>query len=183
MEGRGRGTAGGMNGPDGPLLRLIRDHRVAFLIVGATNTAFGFLVFVFFDLTVGRAVDEWVNVVVGSLVTLLCAHVISVLFAFVLYRRFVFRVRGHVWRDLARFESVYLVSIAINAVVLPIMVQFGVDRILAQFSILLVTTLISYFGHRYFSFRRPEREIEAEAEAEAEAESRAESRAESGEPA
>ncbi len=82
---------------------------------------------------------------------------LSVLCAFVLYRRFVFRVRGHVWRDLARFEAVYLVSIGINAIVLPILVGIGWERLVAQASILLVTTLISYFGHRHFSFRRVDR--------------------------
>lgn len=138
----------------GPLLRLIRDRRVAFLIVGAVNTAVGFGFFVLFDLTVGRFVDSASNRVLGSLATLACAHVFSVLCAFVLYRRFVFRVRGHLFRDLARFEAVYLVSIGINATVLPVLVVLGVPRILAQAAILVVTTLISYIGHSRFSFRR-----------------------------
>lgn len=144
----------GVSGEPGPLLRLVRDQRIAFLLVGVTNTAVGFALFVIFELTVGRFVDGAVNRVAGSLATLACAHVVSVLFAFVMYRRFVFRVRGHVLRDLARFETVYLVSISINAVVLPVLVELGAHRILAQASILLVTTLISYFGHRHFSFRR-----------------------------
>lgn len=138
----------------GPLFRLIRDQRVAFLLIGALNTGIGFVFFIFFDLTVGAWLDESVNRVVGSLGTLACAHVLSVLCAFVLHRTFVFRVRGHVWRDLARFEAVYLVAITVNAIILPILVELGLDRIVAQFSILLVTTLISYFGHKYFSFRR-----------------------------
>ncbi len=144
------------NGADRPglVLRLIKDQRVAFLLVGATNTGVGFLFFVFFDLTVGAWADQAFNPTIGSLATLACAHVLGVLFAFVLYRRFVFRVTGHVLRDLARFESVYLVSIGINAVILPVLVGFGWNRILAQFSILLITTLISYFGHKGFSFRR-----------------------------
>lgn len=139
----------------GPLFRLIRDQRVAFLLVGALNTGIGFVFFIIFDLTVGAWLDESVNRVVGSLGTLACAHVLSVLCAFVLHRTFVFRVRGHVWRDLARFEAVYLVAISVNAIILPILVELGLERILAQFSILLVTTFISYFGHKYFSFRRP----------------------------
>jgi putative flippase GtrA len=144
----------GMQGEPGLLFRLVRDQRIAFLLVGGANTAIGFGFFIFFDLTVGLFFDDAVNRVVGSLATLGCAHVLSVLCAFVLYRRFVFKVRGHVWRDLARFEAVYLVAIGINAVVLPILVELGVNRIGAQGLILIVTTLISYFGHRHFSFRR-----------------------------
>ncbi|MDT5139671.1 MAG: hypothetical protein QOD58_3933, partial [Mycobacterium sp.] len=32
--------------PPGPLIRLIRDQRVAFLIVGAINTVIGFAIFI-----------------------------------------------------------------------------------------------------------------------------------------
>lgn len=142
----------------GLLLRLVKDQRVAFLLVGGFNTAFGFVLFVAFDLTVGQWLDSAVNETIGSLGTLFCAHVIGVLIAFVLYRRFVFVVHGHVLRDLARFWSVYLVSISINAVVLPVLVNIGWNRILAQLSILVVTVAISYFGHKRFSFRRTEKE-------------------------
>ena len=140
----------GMSGPPGPLLRLIRDQRVAFLIVGAVNTAVGFGWFVLFELTIGRLLGQF-----GYLATLACAHVASVLCAFVLYRRFVFRVRGHVIRDLLRFELVYLVSLGINFVLLPVLVQFAhIPPIPAQALIVFVTTLVSWFGHRGFSFRR-----------------------------
>lgn len=133
--------------PDGPLLRLIKDRRVAFLIVGTINTGVGFLWFILFEITIGKL---W-----GYMATLLFAHVASVLCAFVLHRRFVFRVRGHVWLDLARFESVYLVALGVNAVLLPVLVEFAhIPPIPAQALIVFVTTMVSYFGHSRFSFRR-----------------------------
>lgn len=141
----------GMSGGAGPLLRFVRDQRVAFLIVGATNTAIGFGWFVLFEFLVGKPLGG-----AGYLVSLLLAHIASVLCAFALYRRFVFRVRGHVLRDLARFELLYLVSLGINFVCLPLLVELGnVPPILAQAMIVVVTTLISFFGHKNFSFRRP----------------------------
>ncbi|MCU1557427.1 MAG: GtrA family protein [Microbacteriaceae bacterium] len=147
VTGMQREPPAGMEGQPGPLLRLVRDQRIAFLMVGAVNTAVGFGWFVLFEFTVGRV---W-----GYLASLAFAHVFSVLCAFVLYRRFVFRVRGHVWRDLGRFELVYLVSISVNFVLLPVLVEVGhLPPLLAQFIIVFVTTLISYFGHRGFSFRR-----------------------------
>jgi putative flippase GtrA len=138
----------------GLLLRLIRDQRVAFLIVGVVNTVVGFAFFVGFDLTLGRWLDARAGEVVGSVGTLACAHIAGVLSAFVLYRRFVFRVEGHVWRDLARFESVYLVALGINFIALPLLVGLGANRIVAQAGITLAATVLSYFGHRNFSFRR-----------------------------
>ena len=138
---------GGMSGPDGPLLKLIKDRRVAFLIVGVINTVVGFGWFVLFDVVGGHI---W-----GYMVTMLLAHVAGVLCAFVLYRRFVFRVRGHVWLDLGRFELVYLTSLGINAVALPLLVEFGnLEPIIAQAVVTLATTIISYLAHSRFSFHR-----------------------------
>ena len=140
-------SANGISGPPGPLLRLVRDHRIAFLIVGVANTVIGFLWFTLFLYTAG---EVW-----GYMSALVLSHVAAVLCAFVLYRRFVFRVRGNTLRDLARFELVYLVALGVNAVLLPILVELGgLEPLLAQALIVFVTTLISYFGHRHFSFRR-----------------------------
>ncbi|MHA7651323.1 GtrA family protein [Mycobacterium sp. ML4] len=140
--------------PPGPLIRLVHDQRVAFLLVGAINTVVGFGIFVACSESIGRLVDHQSGRVAGSLVTLGISHVLSVLFAFVMHRRFVFRVHGQVLRDLARFESVYLTALGINAVALPVLVELGLHRIPAQAIILAASTVLSYFAHRYFSFRR-----------------------------
>ncbi|CAQ00750.1 GtrA family protein [Clavibacter sepedonicus] len=134
---------------------LLRDERVAFLLVGGFNTAFAFLLFAGLAATAGRALDDAGHPVAGSLVPLAGSYAVAILVAFLLYRRFVFRVRGHVLRDLARFVSVYAVSITLNAVSLPLLVSFGVERLVAQALIVVAITVISYVGHRWFSFRRP----------------------------
>lgn len=144
----------GMAGPPGPLLRLVRDQRIAFLLVGVTNTVIGTVWFVVFQ--------QLLQARLGYIVVLLCAHVAAVLCAFVLYRRFVFRVTGHVWRDLARFEVVNLSALAFNLVTLPLLVELaGLPVLLSQLLITGVTMLISFFGHRGFSFRRssPDRPV------------------------
>jgi putative flippase GtrA len=140
--------------PSGPLIRLIRDQRVAFLIVGAINTGVGFGLFVACSVTVGRFVDSRFGAIAGSLVTVALSHVLSVLFAFVMHRRLVFRVRGHVMHDLVRFESVYLTTFGINVVSLAVLVELGVPRIPAQAIVFFPILLLNYLGHRYFSFRR-----------------------------
>jgi len=136
-----------MSGPPGWLLRVVADKRVAFLLVGGVNTVVGYLCFVAFLLTVGQ---RW-----GYLVAVACTHVVSVLFAFVLYRFVVFRVRGHVLADLWRFETVYLSALAVNFVLLPLLVEIAhLQVLLAQALIVLVTSLVSWVGHKNFSFRR-----------------------------
>ena len=129
--------------------RLARDQRVRFLAVGATNTVVGYLVFSAFTLWV------FADVHLGYLLSLALSYVIGITLAFVLYRRFVFPVHGHLLRDFARFVSVYLVAIGINAAALPLLVEVAqVPPLLAQLMILVVTTLLSFFGHKKFSFRR-----------------------------
>ncbi|MFV0493591.1 GtrA family protein [Mycobacterium sp.] len=146
--------------PPGPLMRLVQDQRMAFLAVGIINTIVGFSIFVVCSETVGQSVDGRFGTVAGALVTVGISHLLGVLFAFVMHRRFVFRVRGHVLRDLARFESIYLTGLGINAVALPLLVESGMHRIPAQAIIIATTTLLSWFGHRHFSFRRSADEIE-----------------------
>jgi len=148
-DGEAKRAPGGMSGPDGPLLNLVKDRRIAFLVVGAINTGVGFLWFTLF-LWAFSGVEQF-----GYMLALLCSHVTSVLCAFVFYRTLVFRVRGHLLLDLARFEVVYLVSLGINAVLLPVLVEFAhLHPFVAQLLIVFVTTLVSYFGHKSFSFRR-----------------------------
>jgi putative flippase GtrA len=134
--------------------RLLADHRIRFLLVGGFNTAFGFAMFVVVDLTLGRALVG-IGEALASVVTLIVSHLLAAVVAFFLYRRLVFRVSGNILVDFLRFESVYLIPLAVNAFVLPLLVVWGIHQIAAQAGILIVMTLVSYFGHRYFSFRRP----------------------------
>ena len=137
---------GGMSGTPGWFLRVVRDQRVAFLLVGGINTVVGFLCFAGFLVLLGKQ---------HYLVALVCAHVVAVLIAFVLYRFVVFRVRGHVLADLWRFETVYLSALAVNFVLLPGLVEIAhLPVLLAQALIVLVTSVMSWVGHKRFSFRR-----------------------------
>jgi putative flippase GtrA len=140
--------------PPGPLIRLVHDQRVAFLAVGAINTVVGFTIFIACSMTAGHFVDRRFGTLAGTLVTIAISHVLAVLFNFVMHRRFVFHVRGHVLRDLVRYWSIYLTAGAINLVALPVLVELGLQRIPAQTIIVAATMVLSYFGHRHFSFRR-----------------------------
>ena len=142
-----------MTGVPGPLFRLIRDQRVAFLIVGGMNTVIGTLWFIFF---------LWLfpHGATGYLGALACAHIAAVLCAFVLYRRFVFRVTGHVLRDLARFELVNLSTLSFNFIALPVLVEvFGWPVLLSQLIITGATVVYTWFAHRGFSFHRSPAEL------------------------
>lgn len=131
----------------GILTKIIKDEKVRFLAVGGFNTAFGFTMFVVFQSTVGH--------VVGYIVSLYLAHIVASCVAFVLYRRVVFDVRGAVLLDFVRFQGVYVVPLLANTMALPLLVSLGGWNVYAAQGIMVVfLTVISYLGHKFFSFRR-----------------------------
>ena len=125
-----------------------------FVLVGGFNTLLGYGLFVVLQLGFGKNV-HW-----GYLLSLYLSWAIASIVAFVLHRRFTFRIsgRGHLVRDFLRFEAVNAVSLAANTILLPLLVELGhLVPIFAQALIVVVTTIVSYVGHKFFSFRRSKR--------------------------
>ena len=134
------------SGPPGPLMKVVKDQRVAFLLVGGANTAFSTALFIALALALPR---------MPSFVLLTASWTVSLIAVFFVYRKLVFRVKGHVWLDLARFALVNLTSLLINIGLLSLFADIlGFPRIPAQLAITFLSVIISYFGHRHFSFRR-----------------------------
>lgn len=129
--------------------KVARDQRVRFVGVGVVNTLIGYALYATLTLSVFRHVST------GYLYSLISSYAIVICVAFLLYRRFVFIVRGNLVRDFVRFVSVYALSIALNTVLLPIAVELVLlHPLVAQLAVLAITTTVSYVGHRRFSFRR-----------------------------
>lgn len=139
--------------------RLLGDERIRFLFIGAFNTAFGYTLFVAAELLFGHHI--------GYLASLFISYPIAVVVAFGLHRHFTFRVSGsgNVLLDFGRFVGVYAVALAANALALPALVEVaGLPPIVAQALVVVMTTLISYVGHKWFSFRRPKSAADPQAE-------------------
>ena len=127
--------------------RLLRDERVRFVIIGGVNTVVAYLLFVLFELTLGGR----------YFLSLFLAYLLATMLAFVLHRRFTFGVTGRqsLVVDFLRFESVYVVMFLLNAALLPLFIEvFGWPSLVAQAVIVVFTTVVSYLGHKFFSFRR-----------------------------
>ena len=129
--------------------KLTRDKRVSFLLVGGFNTCLGFGVYTLLTVSVFHGLKF------GYLISLIISYAVGITVGFVLYRRFVYKVNGNVFSDFVKFTSVYLFSITLNLILLPLFVQLTpIGPIFGQALVLVITTLVSYFGHGYFSFRR-----------------------------
>lgn len=119
-----------------------------FAAVGVFNTAFAYAVFAGLVLVIGDSVHY--------LLILLISHVVSVVTAFSLHRRFVFEDTGPVLASLVRFWSVYLVALGVNIVALPVLVDgFGLSVILAQLFVLGSTAALSFVIHGSWTFKKP----------------------------
>ena len=132
--------------PPGLLLRLVQTQTVAFALVGAFNTALGFVLFV-----------AWISLLGDHLyyVAVALSYSISVVVAFVLHRTLVFKVRGHVVRDFVAFVFVNSGGLLLNMAGMFLTVGvLGWPPIPAQVVVLGTVAVVTFFGHRYVSFRR-----------------------------
>lgn len=123
----------------GALPRVLQRRAMRFFLVGVVNSLFSFGVFAALQITLRQHIHY--------LVVLAIAYVVGVLEAYVLQRWLVFRVSGHWWRDMAKFWSVYLVALGVNALALPALVEFlGVPVLLAQGAVMLATAVGTFVG-------------------------------------
>ena len=124
--------------------KLFQKQEIRFLFVGVLNTIVGYglyAVFLFFQIH---------YLVANTLSTLL-----GVLHSYLWNRYFTFKSKEKAGKEIVKFASVYFLSYFIGTLTL-----FGFKNILhmspyiAGLLNLAITTFISYFGHKYFSFRR-----------------------------
>ena len=116
------------------------------MAVGGFNTVFNWAVFSVLVWSFGPNFYLWslgIMYALGSVV------------GFVLYRRFVFPVKGNLFKDAARFQLVNLGPFIVNIFFLVTLIGWlGVNPVVGQTVFVVLNTIWSYLGHKYFSFRR-----------------------------
>lgn len=123
------------------------SEKTRFLVVGAWNTAFGYMVFIIAYFLLHH--------VLHYLIIMLIAHFISVCNAFVGHKFLVFRSSGDLPGEFLRFNMSYGGTIVFGLIAMPIMVELlHLHPITAQGILIVVTVVLSYFLHKTISFRR-----------------------------
>lgn len=124
--------------------QLLSDQRTRFLFVGGINTLVGYLLFV-----------AAYAILPGSYLTAFVISYAAALFSgFILQKILVFRVSGKLILDFLRYTSVQLVAFFLNLAILPLVVRLLGNVLVSQAISLTITLILSYFAHRYFTFRR-----------------------------
>jgi putative flippase GtrA len=139
-----------------PQQRAQLVEAARYLAVGAFNTGFGYGLFVALNY-VFRSLGIY-----GSELASLLSNIAAISVAFLGYKWFVFRTRGHYLREWLRCLSVYGGSLLFTLAALPPL-SLLLRRWLAHpqaasnvaaAMLAVVTVVASYFGHKHFSFRR-----------------------------
>jgi len=117
-----------------------------FLVVGGWNTVTSYLVF--------ALLYYLFSPYAHYLVILAAATVVNITNAFLCYKFIVFRTRGNYLREYLRFYTVYAVPIGLGLFLMTLAIEvLKMNPYLAQALITLGMTVVSYFGHKHFSFR------------------------------
>jgi putative flippase GtrA len=124
----------------------VQSKHLFFVLIGIYNTAFGYVAFAGLHLTFPH---------LNYMFVLIVSRELSVVSAFVAYRLFVFKVKGRILHDFARFWLVYSGALILNMVALPFFVEVvGLGVLLAQAVTMVLTVISSWIGHNHFSFSR-----------------------------
>ncbi len=152
---------------DSRLARLwgLHGDKLRYLIVGGWNTLFGYLLFLALLAVLGPslrtlesssvALLQWVGkefyLIVGWV-----GWVFSVVQSTVTMKYLVFRKPGRLWRQVLRAYFVYLPAQFLGTAILWFMVRIvGLTPPLGSLATIGVTTVFSYLGHKYFTFKTP----------------------------
>ncbi len=122
-----------------------RREQILYLVVGGWNTLFGYGVW--------ALLEYLLHAHIHYLIILVFGWVPAVINAYVGYRVFVFRSKGRILREFPRFSLVYVITLLLGLMALPILLHtlpFSIYEIQAGF--MAVVVVASYLSHKYFSF-------------------------------
>lgn len=127
-----------------------------YLLIGLWNTVFGYGCYLGFTFLFTRLIRFYPYVFAN-----LVASLLNISVAFLAYKWFVFKTKGNYLKEWLRCIGVYSGSIVLSTAALPPLVGFlrhatqyqKAAPYIAGALIAGVTIILSFFGHKHFSFR------------------------------
>jgi len=127
-----------------------------YLVVGVWNTAFGYGTFALFTRLLENIVPQ------SYMLASVLSSFINITVSFLGYKWFVFKTQGNYLREWMRCVAVYGSNILVGLAILPVLVYFirhyfHVQRqapYIAGALLTVTTVLVSFFGHKHFSFKQ-----------------------------
>jgi len=128
-----------------PSQRIIHPYEqiIKFSLAGVLNTLVGYGVFFI------------ASMYINYLVALIIAHIVGVTHSFFWNKYWVFRSSKNKIREFLKFYSVYGIMLLINIAMLYYFVSIlNVSPQISQLIILPFLTILTYTGHKYWSFKK-----------------------------
>lgn len=121
---------------------------VRYLLAGSANTALSYGVYAALNYVfAGRFPYSY-------LAAAILGNIITITIAYVNYKVFVFKTPENYLREYLRFYVVYGFSFALGLILLPIFVEvLGLNSYLAGALLLPITVMLSFIGHKHYSFQ------------------------------
>ena len=124
--------------------KIFSYQPIRFLFVGGLNTIVGYGVYALL-----------IYIGVNYLVANTISTVIGIVHSYLWNRFFTFKSKNKALKEITKFISVYAVSYLIGMCTLFIFKdKLNISAYIAGLINLVITTLISYFGHKYYSFKK-----------------------------
>ena len=122
------------------------SRPLRFLLVGGWNFVFGYFCFAAFYRCLSGKWPDWL---------ILCAaSVVGITNAFICHRSLTYRSTGPLLREYLKFYIVYGVQSLLNLFLFYLFVtRLRCNAYASQLAIALSLTFVSYWGHKFFSFR------------------------------
>jgi putative flippase GtrA len=122
------------------------DHQlVKYLLVGLMNTSMSYLLFFLL-----------VTIKVHYQLSLILVTILVICNSYLWHKHWTFRSSDkNMIGEFFRFNSVYFLSLGINSLLLFIFAEkFHIDPRLAQLFCIVISTIVNFLGHRFWSFKR-----------------------------
>lgn len=139
---------------------LARKHeeKLRFLVVGVWNTGLSTAMLWVLENTIPH---DPANVVQKQLILTL-VWVIAVTQNFFTFKLLVFRTKGNWLREYVKMYITYAAAFVVQSVLIQsLSAYFGLTMFLANIPVIFIVTIMSYLGHKYFTFRHAVEALDA----------------------
>ncbi|MDD4003091.1 MAG: GtrA family protein [Clostridia bacterium] len=133
------------------------DKRIKFILVGALNTLIGYgtsalillLVYKIPLDAISKATD------IQALIAAVCGHTLGMVNSFFWNKFFTFANNDKSFTQVYKFLFISLLQLGLNyGLIIFLQNVLGAGIYIAQAITLILTTVISYLGHNYFTFKK-----------------------------
>jgi len=122
--------------------KLYNRSEIRFLFVGAVNTVVGYIIIIS------------LNLFLPYVTAYTCTYIITIIINFFTHKYITFQSHGKVYKELIRFIIVYIIIYLFGLILLYLLISvFGLIDYVAFGINVVLSALLSYFGHRIISFK------------------------------